>query len=59
MQGYYAHRAKERPLPNSRRKPPNGWVEVFTPYVTRNGKRVYRKDGGKFRFFVPPDKLRR
>lgn len=27
-------------------------VEVFTPYITRNGKRIYRKDGRVWHFWV-------
>ena len=30
-----------------------GYKLVFTPYVTRNGKRVYRKNGGMYCFEVP------
>jgi len=33
--------------------PPAGMVEVITPYITKNGKRIYKKDGGYFRFFAP------
>jgi len=29
---------------------PDGYEYVFTPYVTRNGKRIYRRNGGYFRF---------
>lgn len=25
---------------------------VYSPYVTRNGKRIYRKGGGVYRFWV-------
>lgn len=32
--------------------PLNG-VWVYTPYITRNGKRIYRKNGKVFKFFVP------
>lgn len=28
------------------------WVEVFTPYITRNGRVIYRKNGGVFHFWV-------
>jgi hypothetical protein len=31
-------------------------VEVFTPYITRKGKRVYKKDGGYYRFLVTKEK---
>lgn len=33
-----------------------GLVEVFTPYITRKGKKVYRKDGKKWHFWAPPQK---
>lgn len=29
--------------------------EIFTPYITVNGKRIYRKNGKVFHFFVPDD----
>lgn len=29
-----------------------GQVEVFTPYITKNGKRIYKKDGGLFHFWA-------
>nr|DAP67527.1 MAG TPA: hypothetical protein [Caudoviricetes sp.] len=35
---------------------PEGMVEIFTPYITVKGKRVYKKDGGMFHFFAPPRK---
>ncbi|CAM7152882.1 hypothetical protein [Enterobacter hormaechei] len=35
---------------------PEGMVEVFTPYITVKGKRVYKKNGGVFHFFAPPRK---
>ena len=31
-----------------------GYQEVFTPYITKNGKRLYRKDGKVWRFLVKP-----
>lgn len=37
----------------NQRAHPKGWTDdgyVYTPYITRNGKRIYRKDGGMFRF---------
>lgn len=33
-------------------------VVVYTPYITRNGKRIYRKNGGMFRFEVPVEQYR-
>lgn len=36
----------------------NNMVVVYTPYITRNGKRIYRKNGGMFRFEVPANKYR-
>lgn len=33
-----------------------GYKLVFTPYVTRNGKKVYRKNGGMYCFEVPISK---
>ena len=30
-----------------------GYKLVFTPYVTRNGRKVYRKNGGMYCFEVP------
>lgn len=29
---------------------------VFTPFITRNGKRIYRKKGRVFAFWVPLEK---
>ena len=31
-------------------------VEVFTPYITKNGRRIYRKDGKMWHFFADPSK---
>ena len=33
------------------RKPENdnGGI-IYTPYITRNGKKIYRRNGGMFRF---------
>lgn len=31
---------------------PNGYKEVFCPYITRNGKRIYPKNARVFRFIV-------
>mgnify|MGYP003305785061 CR=1 FL=1 len=33
-----------------------GYKVVYTPYITRNGKKVYRKNGGMYRFEVPISK---
>lgn len=29
-----------------------GYVVIFRPWITRNGKRIYRKNGGMFRLEV-------
>jgi hypothetical protein len=34
----------------------NGLVEIFTPYITRKGKRIYNKNGKYFHFFVSKEK---
>lgn len=31
-----------------------GLVEVFTPYITVKGKRIYHPTGGVFHFFAKP-----
>lgn len=31
---------------------------IYTPYITRKGKRIYRKNGGMFRFEVPANQYR-
>lgn len=33
-------------------------IEVFTPYITRNGKRIYRKDGRVWHFFAEEKKAK-
>jgi len=33
-------------------------VEVFTPFITKNGKRIFKKNGGIFHFYVPREKYR-
>lgn len=33
-------------------------VVIFTPYITRAGKRVFKKDGGLYRLEIPKDKYR-
>jgi|GEM_PF-3572674 hypothetical protein len=33
--------------------------EIFTPYITRNGKRIYRKDGRVWHFWVEEKKANR
>lgn len=35
---------------------PEGMVEVFTPYITVKGRRVYKKNGGLFHFYAHPRK---
>lgn len=39
---------------------PNGELVavIYTPYITRKGKRIYRKNGGMFRFEVPANQYR-
>lgn len=32
--------------------------EVFTPYITRKGKRIYRKDGRVWHFWVKKEKAK-
>lgn len=32
--------------------------EIFTPYITRNGKRIYRKDGRVWHFFAEEKKAK-
>lgn len=31
---------------------------IYTPYITRNGIRIYQKKGKVFRFWVDDDKVR-
>ena len=31
-------------------------VIIYTPFITKNGKRVYRKDGKVYRLEIPADK---
>jgi len=33
-------------------KVPEGYREVFCRYITKNGERIYPKNGKVFRFFV-------
>lgn len=33
-------------------------VQIFTPYITIKGRKVYRKNGKMFAFWVPRDKVR-
>lgn len=33
-------------------------VIVFTPFITRGGKRVFKKDGGYYRLEIPKDKYK-
>jgi len=41
---------------SSKGKPKNteGMVEVFTPYITVKGKRIYHPTGGVFHFWAKP-----
>ena len=34
-------------------------IEIFTPYITKNGRRIYRQNGKCFHFFVDGRKPRR
>jgi hypothetical protein len=36
--------------------PAGEWI--ITPYITKNGKRIYPKDAKFFRFFVPREKVK-
>ncbi len=36
-----------------------GMVTIFTPCITRKGKKIYKKDGGLFVFEVPANKFRK
>ena len=36
--------------------PPGEWI--ITPYITKNGKRIYPKNARFFRFFVPRVKVK-
>jgi hypothetical protein len=31
---------------------PKGFKMIFTPYITRKGKRIYKRNGGLFVFMV-------
>ena len=33
-----------------------GFVVIFRPWITRNGKRIYRKNGGMFRLEVKSER---
>ena len=37
-----------------------GYIVIYTPYITRNGKRIYASSYGKkaFRLEIPIDKYR-
>ena len=37
-----------------------GYIVIYTPYITRNGKRIYASSYGKkaFRLEIPLDKYR-
>jgi len=30
---------------------------IYSPYITRNGRRIYNKSGKMFRFWIDDDKL--
>jgi hypothetical protein len=47
-------RAPSRPPPDEM----PGMVKIVSRFVTRNGRRVYKKDGGVYSFWVPADKVR-
>ncbi|WP_347358472.1 hypothetical protein [Bdellovibrio sp.] len=32
---------------------PLGYEWIYTPYITRNGRRIYRGGGRMFRFLAP------
>lgn len=32
---------------------------IFTPFITKNGHRIYRKNGKMFKFWVDDDKERK
>jgi hypothetical protein len=34
---------------------PPGHVRIFTPYITRNGKKIYPKNAAVFSFCVPKE----
>ncbi|MEH8092314.1 hypothetical protein P9057_06720 [Gallibacterium anatis] len=38
--------------------PESDMVDVFTPYITIKGKRIYHPHGGVYHFKVPADKYR-
>ena len=39
----------------------NGFIVIYTPYITKNGKRIYASSYGMkaFRLEIPADKCRR
>ena len=39
----------------------SGYIVIYTPYITRNGKRIYASSYGKkvFRLEIPANKYRR
>lgn len=43
-------------MSNDKLKP--GYVWIHTPYITRNGKRIYHPKGKMYKFQVPADKKR-
>ena len=36
--------------------PPPGYRVIYTPYIVRNGVKIYPKNAKVFRFYVPVDK---
>lgn len=32
---------------------------IYTPYITKNGIKIYRKNGGMFKFWVDDNKQKR
>lgn len=36
-------------------KVPPGMILIFRPFITRNGKRIFRSDGKMWAFPVPDD----
>lgn len=37
---------------------PENYVEIFTPYITKNGKRIYPTNGRYFHFWIPRSKYK-
>jgi hypothetical protein len=45
-------------MPTQKQAPNEDFVVIFTPYITRNGKRIFHPTGGKYRLEIPKDKYR-